>query len=101
MVLGWDSLPHHCRNLSNRTCKLFNGGIQMCNQYHIKFHNLYLFENLKVRGVKYSHIIAHHKSHMASMSGTTVSLGCYRGVLGCYRGVTRELQYCSGVIHEC
>ena len=28
-VLWWDSLSHHCRNLLNRTCKLFNRGIQL------------------------------------------------------------------------
>ena len=29
IVFGWDSLSHHCTNLSNRTCTLFNGNIQM------------------------------------------------------------------------
>ena len=27
-VFGWDSLSHHCRNLSSNSCKQFNGGIQ-------------------------------------------------------------------------
>ena len=29
-VLGWDSLSHHCRNISSSSCKPFNGGIQKC-----------------------------------------------------------------------
>ena len=29
--MDWDSLSHQFRNLSNRTCKLFNWGIKMCS----------------------------------------------------------------------
>ena len=30
-ALGWDSISHNCRNLSNKTCKYLIRGFKCCN----------------------------------------------------------------------